>query len=275
MRVAAFFDLDRTLISGVSVFPFATEAWRQGLATNRQIGSWALDALVFSAFGESPERKEEARTAVLRATAGVSVETLDGVADVVVPRLEARVRPESRALIEMHHEAGRDTWIVSASPHAIVERLARVLGMTGGIGTRGTVVDGHFTDEIDGPFVHGPGKAEAVRAVISERGYTPEGCYAYSDSVSDLPMLELVGHPVAVNPDSALESVARARGWPMVVFARRTKLAVAWSAGSVSVAGTTVAAYLLGRRHGRAATEHAVIHLLEEIAPQAGEDDGW
>lgn len=257
MRAAAFFDLDRTLISGVSVFPFATEAWRQGLATNRQIGSWALDALVFTALGESPERKEEARTAVLRGIAGVSVDTLEGVAREVVPRLEARVRPESRGLLDMHHQAGRDTFIVSASPHAIVERLAGVLGMTGGIGTRGTVVEGHYTDQIDGPFVHGEGKATAVRAVIESRNYQPEACYAYSDSVSDLPMLELVGHPVAVNPDSALESIARARGWPIVVFARRTKLAVAWSAGSVSVAGVTAAAYLLGRRHGRSAVTRA------------------
>jgi HAD superfamily hydrolase (TIGR01490 family) len=252
MQAAAFFDLDRTLISGVSVFPFATEAWRQGLVSNRQIGEWAFDALMFAALGESPERKEEARTAVLRGIAGISVETLEEVARAVVPRLEARVRPESRSLLEMHREAGRDTWIVSASPHAIVERLAHILGMTGGIGTRGTVVEGHFTDQIDGPFVHGDGKATAVRSVITQRGYSPEACYAYSDSVSDLPMLELVGHPVAVNPDSALETLARQRGWPMVVFARRTKLAVAWSAGSLSVVGLAVAGYLLGRRHGRA-----------------------
>ncbi len=252
MRAAAFFDLDRTLISGVSVFPFATEAWRQGLVSNRQIRSWALDALIFSTLGESPERKEEARSAVLGGIAGISVETLEEVARAVVPRLESRVRPESRSLIDMHREAGRDTWIVSASPHAIVERLAHILGMTGGIGTRGTVVDGHLTDQIDGPFVHGEGKATAVQSVIVERGYHAEACYAYSDSVSDLPMLELVGHPVAVNPDSSLETVARQRGWPLVIFARRTKLAVAWSAGSLSVAGVAAAGYLLGRRHGRA-----------------------
>jgi HAD superfamily hydrolase (TIGR01490 family) len=251
MRAAAFFDLDRTLISGVSIFPFGAEAWRQGLVSNRQIASWAIDALIFSALGESPERKDEARSAVLRGISGVAVETLEAVARNVVPRLESSVRPESRALIEMHREAGRDTFIVSASPHVIVERLAAVLGMTGGIGTRGTVVDGHFTEEIDGPFVHGEGKAEAVADVISASGYVPEGCFAYSDSVSDLPLLELVGHPVAVNPDSALESIARTRGWPIVVFARRTKLAVAWSAGSASVVGVAAGSYVLGRRHGR------------------------
>ncbi len=260
MTAAAFFDLDRTLIAGVSVFSFATEAWRQGLASNRQVAGWGLDALVFALLGESPERKDAARAAVLGGIAGVSEETLDGVASAVVPKLVAKVRPESRRLVEMHHQAGRATWIASASPHRIVERLAEDLHMTGGIGTKGTVVDGHLTDQIDGPFVHGPGKAEAVAAVIASYGYDPARCYAYSDSISDLPLLELVGHPVAVNPDSGLESVARERGWPIVVFARKTKLAIAWSAGGASMAGVGVGAYLVGRRHGRSAASRPAIH---------------
>ncbi|MDH4116537.1 MAG: HAD-IB family hydrolase [Acidimicrobiia bacterium] len=251
MSGAAFFDLDRTLISGVSVFPFAAEAWRQGLATNKQIAAWALDAAVFALLGETPERKEEARNAVLGGIAGVAVEMLEGVADAVVPKLAQAVRPESLRLLDVHREAGRDTWIASASPHRIVERLALELGMTGGIGTRAKIVEGHFTDEIDGPFVHGPGKAEAVRSVIIEQGYDPLLCYAYSDSISDLPLLDAVGHPVAVNPDSALEAIARDRGWPIVVFARKTKLTMAWSAGGVSVAALSTGTYLLGRRHGR------------------------
>lgn len=252
MSGAAFFDLDRTLIAGVSVFTFGTEAWRQGLVTNRQVAGWALDAVVFKLLGESAERKDAARAAVLAGISGVSVETLEGVSASVVPRLVANVRPESRRLVEMHHEAARDTWIASASPHRIVEMLAEALSMTGGIGTKGTVVDGHYTDQIEGPFVHGSGKAEAVASVIAARGYDPSQCYAYTDSVSDLPLLELVGHPVAVNPDSALEAIARERGWPIVVFARTTKLAIAWSAGGVSMVGVAVGSYALGRRHGRA-----------------------
>ena len=255
MTAAAFFDLDRTLIAGVSVFSFGTEAWRQGLVTNRQVAGWCLDALVFRLLGESPERKDAARMAVLEGISGVSKETLDGVAAAVVPKLVARLRPESQRLVEMHHQTGRDTWIASASPHRIVELLANELTMTGGIGTKGMVVDGHFTDQIDGPFVHGPGKAEAVASVIAELGYEAANCYAYSDSISDLPMLELVGHPVAVNPDSALESIARERGWPIVVFARKTKMAIAWSAGGASMVGVGVGSYLIGRRHGRAAAK--------------------
>lgn len=253
MNAAAFFDLDRTLIAGVSVFAFGREAWRQGLVTNRQVAGWGMDALVFRMFGESPERKDAARTAVLEGIAGVSQETLDAVSAAVVPQLIVKLRPESERLVEMHHQAGRDTWIASASPHPIVEMLAAELSMTGGVGTKGAVVDGHFTDQIEGPFVHGPGKAEAVAGVIATHGYEPANCYAYSDSISDLPLLELVGHPVAVNPDSALEAIARQRGWPIVVFARKTKLAIAWSAGGASMVGVGVGSYLVGRRHGRTA----------------------
>jgi phosphoserine phosphatase len=152
----------------------------------------------------------------------------------------------------MHHEAGRDTWIVSASPQEIVEPLARSLGMTGAIGTRMRVVAGHYTGEIDGPFVYGAGKAEAIEKLASDLGYDPERSYAYSDSVSDLPMMEMVGHPVAVNPDSELERVAHERGWPIVIFARRTKRAIAVSALGTVAAATATGAYALGRRHGRA-----------------------
>lgn len=258
MRSAAFFDLDRTLITGASIFPFAVESWRQGLASGRELIGWGLDAAAFKIRGESEDRNEEARTAMLGKVAGVSVEKLDDVAQAILPKLVARVRPESKTLIEMHHDAGRDTWIASASPVGIVEPLAATLGMTGAIGTQGRVVEGHYTDEIDGPFCHGPGKAEAVATVALDQGYDLATSYAYSDAISDLPMLELVGHPVAVNPDSALEEIARERGWPIVVFARKTKRAVALSALGVTSAGVTASAYLLGRRHGKTAALAAI-----------------
>ena len=99
--------------------------------------------------------------------------------------------------------------------------------MTGGIGTKAVVVGGRYTSELDGSFVYGQGKAEAIQKLVAERGYDLSRSYAYSDSVSDLPMMELVGHPVAVNPDGPLEDVAHDRGWPIVVFARKTKRAIA------------------------------------------------
>ena len=248
---AAFFDLDRTLISGASAFPFGVEAWRQGLVSNSDIGRWAVAAGSFKLLGDKGDATEDVKGDFLGSIAGASVAALEMVGSAVLPKLVSRVRPESRKLVKMHHDAGRDTWIVSASPHEIVEQLARALGMTGATGTRGKVVAGHYTGELDGPFVYGAGKVEAIEKLAADRGYDLERCYAYSDSVSDLPMMEAVGHPVAVNPDSDLDSVAHERGWPVVIFARKTKRAVAASGfGTLSVAAA-VLAYALGRRHGR------------------------
>jgi len=248
---AAFFDLDRTLISGASAFPVAVEAWRQGLASYPDVGRWAVSAISFKLLGDKGDASDEVKGDFLSRIAGASVAALEVVSAAVLPRLVARVRPESRKLIKMHHDSGRDTWIVSAAPHEIVEALARSLGMTGAIGTRGKVVAGHYTGELDGPFVYGAGKVEAIEKIAADLGYDLERSYAYSDSISDLPMMEAVGHPVAVNPDSELDTVAHERGWPVVIFARRTKRAVAVSAmGTVAVSAAGLA-YALGRRHGR------------------------
>jgi len=250
-RAAAFFDLDRTLITGASVFPFAVEAYRMGLVTNREIVRWGVSALGFKLLGDRGDATDQARSDFLGKIAGVSVEQITEIGREMLPGLVSKVRPESKRLVKMHHEAGRDTWIVSASPNGIVEALADALGMTGAIGTKGRIVDGHYTDELDGPFVYGPGKAVAIATLAGERGYDLASCYAYSDSVSDLPMLETVGHPVAVNPDGALEQVAYERTWPIVIFARKTKRAVAAGSVASAAAASVAAAYVLGRRHGR------------------------
>lgn len=254
-NAAAFFDLDRTLISGASAFPMAVEAWRQDLIDNKEVFRWALAALSFKALGDKGDAmSDDVRAAFLRHVADGTVAQLDELTQAVLPRLVARVRPESRKLIAMHHEHGRETWIVSASPQTIVEPLASDLGMTGAIGTRGEVVGGRYTGRLDGPFVYGSGKAEAIAKLASDRGYDLALCYAYSDSISDLPMMELVGHPVAVNPDSELGSIAHERGWPVVVFSKRTKRALALSSVGLGTAAATGAAYLIGRRHGRSRT---------------------
>jgi HAD superfamily hydrolase (TIGR01490 family) len=249
---AAFFDLDRTLISGASAFPFGVEAWRQGLATNTDIMQWAAAAISFKLLGDKGDASDNVRGDFLTRIAGASVYALDQVGAAVLPKLVARVRPESRRLIKMHTEANRDTWIVSAAPHEIVEPLARSLSMTGAIGTKGKVVAGHYTGELDGPFVYGGGKVEAIEKMAADHGYDLERSYAYSDSISDLPMMEAVGHPVAVNPDSELDAISHERGWPVVIFARKTKRAIAAGALSTVGAAGVIAAYALGRRHGRA-----------------------
>jgi len=251
MTSAAFFDLDRTLISGASVFPFGVEAWRAGLLKNSDIAKYAAGALAFLAFGDKGDKSEGTRAAILGHVDGVSVEMLDEVSAKVLPKLIDRVRPESHKLLQMHHDAGREMWIVSASPYGIVAPLADTLGMTGAIATRGKVIEGHYSAELEGPFVYGAGKADAIARLATERNYDLVASYAYSDSISDLPMLELVGHPVAVNPDSRLENTAHDRGWPVVIFARKTKRAMALGLGTTAAAGALAGTYALGRHHGK------------------------
>lgn len=254
-NAAAFFDLDRTLISGASAFPFGVEAWRQGLATSNDIARWTVAALTYLIAGDKGDGSTtDVRTEFLARIEGAAVADMDLIGQAVLPKLVSRVRPESRKLITMHHEAGRDTWIVSASAHAIVEPLATSLGMTGAIGTKGEERDGHFTGQLDGPFIYGSGKAVAIEKLASDRGYDLNLSYAYSDSISDLPMMEAVGHPVAVNPDSELDTIAHERGWPIVIFARKTKRAVAFSSVVAASVSAAAGAYALGRKHGNTST---------------------
>lgn len=250
-RAAAFFDLDRTLISGASPFYFGLAAWRNKMIPTRDVLHDATNALVFRLVGASDEKSEAVRDRILQAVRGAEQADLLSLNEEIIPQLLAKVRPESRGLVDMHHEAGRDTYIVSASPIELVDPLAHALGMTGGIATRSVVVDGVYTGELDGPFVYGGGKSEAVEKLAAERGYDLRLCYAYSDSISDLPMLELVGHPVAVNPDGALDSLAHRRGWPTVIFARQRKRVVKTTTALTGAAGLATGTYALGRRHGR------------------------
>ena len=151
----------------------------------------------------------------------------------------------------MHRKAGRDTYIVSASPSELVAPLAQALGMTGGIGTVAEVVDGIYTGALVGPFCYGEGKVEAINEVVGWEGYELDRCYGYSDSASDLPMLELVGHPVAVNPDAPLARIAHARGWPTVTFSRKRKTVVRGSSAAAGAAALAGAAFVAGVRTGR------------------------
>ena len=254
---AAFFDLDRTLISGSSAFSFAVAAWRNKLVPTSDLLRDGVKAASFKLFGATDEASASVRDRILQAVEGLDQDELIGLNEQILPRIIERVRPESHGLVVMHHEAGRDCWIVSASPVEMVDPLAKALGMEGGIGTRSQVVDGRYTGQLDGPFVYGEGKAVAIEKLAADKGYDLRLSYAYSDSASDLPMMEMVGHPVAVNPDRPLETIVHQRGWPMVVFARRTKQVVKTTTavgGAVALASTT---YAFGRRHGRLAAEAA------------------
>jgi HAD superfamily hydrolase (TIGR01490 family) len=260
-RGAAFFDLDRTLISGSSAFAFAVAAWRNDLVPTRAFTKDMAGAVAFRHHGATDEQVERVRARVLGAVTGVRQADLVALNGELIPRLLGRVRPEASRLIDMHRRAGRDTYIVSASPFELVEPLAAAIGMTGGIGTVSAVDgDGRYTGELAGPFVYGPGKVAAIREIAEWEHYDLDLSYAYSDSASDLPMLEAVGHPVAVNPDGPLTRAAHERGWPIVIFSRRTRRVVRRMTAVVAAAGVAGAAFAgglaLGKRGGLAVVTH-------------------
>ena len=248
---AAFFDLDRTLISGSSAFVLAIAAWRADLLPTRQFARDAMSALAFKLAGASDDTSHGVRDRILGAVRGVRLDDLVALNAEIVPALIERVRPEAQRLVEQHRAAGRATYIVSASPIELVQPLATALGMTDGIGTRSRIVDGAYTGDLDGPFCYGPGKVEAIAALASQRGLDLERCWAYSDSASDLPMLEAVGHPVAVNPDARLERHANRHGWPVVRFHERTKAVIRRTTQGVAAVGLTAGGFAAGARWAR------------------------
>jgi HAD superfamily hydrolase (TIGR01490 family) len=250
---AAFFDLDRTIISGSSLFQLGWVAYRDGMVPTAQVVSDVMGAIRFRLSGASDAKTESVRNRVLEAIAGIPIERLRELADQIIPRLLDDVRREARGLIDLHRDAGRDTYIVSASPVEIVADFAAALGMTGGIGTVAEVVDGIYTGRLAEPFCYGDGKARAIEKMAAERDYDLRLSYAYTDSASDLPMLEVVGHPVAVNPDRPLETVAFHRGWPVVEFSRTRKKVVKRTTAATGVVAAAAATYAIGRRHGRRA----------------------
>ncbi len=227
-RAAAFFDLDKTLMAGSSGMQFARVATRQGIVRRRQLASWGVEHLRYRLRGTTDERTAEVLRVARELIAGVPARTIDRMGPEVMAEILPRIFPQMLDEIYAHQDAGRATFIVSAAGNGVVEALARVLGMEGGIGTRYEVdAEGNFTGRFDGPFVYGPGKVEAMESFAAEHQIDLGASYAYSDSLSDLPMLRAVGNPVVVNPDPPLTEIAREEGWQTMRFERLGRRLVA------------------------------------------------
>ena len=227
-RAAAFFDLDKTLMAGSSGMQFARVAARRGIVSRRLLLSWAVEHLRYRLRGTTDERTGEVLRVARELISGVSAQTVDRMGPEVMSAVLPRVYPQMLDEVYAHQDAGRATFIVSAAGNGVVEMLARVLGMDGGIGTRYEIdAEGTFTGRFDGPFVYGPGKVEAMEAFAAEHGIDLSASYAYSDSLSDLPMLRAVGHPVVVNPDPPLAEIAKREGWQTMRFERLGRRLVA------------------------------------------------
>lgn len=221
MAAAAFFDLDRTLLRRSSALALAGSFRKRGLISRRQMLRAAAWQLLFAARGASHETVRRGAEEGLRILTGYRPEDLRAlVADAMEPILRPLVYAEPLALVQQHHDRGEKVYIVSATLQEIVDAIAEDLGFDGALGTVCEVKDGRYTGRAE-RALHAQAKADCVRAVAEREGFDLAECTAYSDSHTDLPFLEAVGHPVAVNPDRALRRIAVERDWPVLEFKGR------------------------------------------------------
>ncbi|MGW4700856.1 HAD family hydrolase [Streptomyces sp. NPDC004285] len=224
-RTAAFFDLDKTVIAKSSTLTFSKSFYRGGLISRRAALRTAYIQFVFLAGGADHDQMERMREYLSALCKGWNVaQVKELVAETLHDLIDPIIYDEAASLIEGHHAAGRDVVIVSTSGAEVVEPIGEMLGADRVVATRMVVgEDGCFTGEVE-YYAYGPTKAEAVRELAESEGYDLSRCYAYSDSATDIPMLEAVGHPYAVNPDRTLRREAVAREWPVLAFEKPVRL---------------------------------------------------
>jgi HAD superfamily hydrolase (TIGR01490 family) len=257
---AAFFDLDKTVIARASIAAFGHTFYRGGLVSRATVMRALASQLVYLHLGASEQKLAKIRESVLTLTKGwdqreVARLVREALDDVVEPIIYA----EALDLIEKHKAEGRKTYIVSASPVEIVQPLAEYLEVDGSIASRAVIDrDGRYTGEM-AFYAYGPFKAQSMRDLAVFEGIDLNESYAYSDSYTDIPMLEAVGHPVAVNPDRVLARLARERGWEVAQFTRPVRLrdrvpvpnlptAAAVTGVALAAVGAAALAWRMGQR---------------------------
>jgi HAD superfamily hydrolase (TIGR01490 family) len=257
---AAFFDLDKTVIAKSSALAFGRPFYRDGLINRRDVVKSAYAQLMFRLGGGTDEQAMARTRDYLAALCkGWKVEQVQQiVAETLNDLINPYVYAEAAALIAEHQAAGRDVVLVSASGDEMVRPIGALLGITDVIATRMAIVDGRYSGEVEF-YAAGPAKVVGVRKLAAERGYDLADCFAYSDSSSDLPLLEAVGHPSAVNPDRALRRVAVERFWPVLEFRHpvalgrrlRDRPAVPVAAAALGVGVGVAIGFALYGRHRR------------------------
>ncbi|GHF03355.1 haloacid dehalogenase [Amycolatopsis deserti] len=260
--VAAFFDLDKTIIASSSALAFSKPLLREGLISKRAALKSAYAQLVFSLSGADEDRTERMRAEISALCTGWDVAQVRAIVnetlhDIVDPLVYA----EAAELIAWHQSEGHDVIVLSAAGDEVVTPIAAMLGATGSVATRMGVVDGRYSGEI-AFYCYGEQKAVAAKQLAAENGYDLAACYAYSDSSTDVPLLETVGKPHAVNPDRLLRRTALERGWPVLEFSKPVSLrsrfpaptpatlAVGLGLGAVAAAGVTWYGLTRKRRGG-------------------------
>ena len=243
-RAAAFFDVDNTVMQGASIFHLARGLYTRDFFSARDIGRFAWQQGKFRVLGrEDMGNVEKARETALSFAAGHTVAELMAIGEEVFDeRMAAKVWPGTRALAQMHLDAGHRVWLVTATPVEVATVISQRLGLTGALGTVAETVDGVYTGRLAGEILHGEAKAEAVAALAEREDLDLAACSAYSDSANDVPMLSLVGHPCAINPDAKLRAYARDHGWRVRDYRTGRKAARGVGVPTAAVAGALAGA---------------------------------
>ena len=251
---AAFFDVDNTMMQGASIYWLARGLASRKYFTTGDLVRFAWGQLKFRLLAnESHGDMSSAKQAALAFITGWRVEDIHRLSEEIFDELMAeRIWSGTRALAQLHLDAGQRVWLVTAAPVELGRVIAERLGLTGALGTVAEVDDGAYTGRLVGDLLHGPAKADAIAVLAAEQGLDLSRCTAYSDSANDLPMLSLVGHAVAVNPDSALRREARRRNWEVRDFRtgrKAAKVAVPATAGAGLALGAVFAGVAIRRRY--------------------------
>ena len=221
---AAFFDLDKTLIAKSSSLALTRPMYRAGLVSRSMLLKGVYAQLVYLVLGADEKRMDRARDAMTALSKGWDKTRVEEIVrEVLIDLIDPYVYQEALDLMALHRALGRRVYIVSSSPEEVVKPLAEHFGVSDVIATQAEVVDGKYTGNVE-RYAYGEGKAEAIKEVAAEKDIDLTASYAYSDSITDLPMLEAVGNPVAVNPDRDLRREAEKRGWQIRHFRRPVRL---------------------------------------------------
>ncbi|MEO3767134.1 HAD-IB family hydrolase [Streptomyces sp. B8F3] len=253
VHAAAFFDLDNTIMQGAALYHFGRGLYKRKFFRTRDLARFAWQQAYFRLAGaEHSGHMEDAQSSALSIVQGHRVADLMEMGEEIYDEYMAeRIWPGTRALAQAHLDAGQKVWLVTAAPVETATIIARRLGLTGALGTVAESVGGVYTGRLVGEVLHGPAKAEAVRALAAAETLELVRCAAYSDSANDIPMLSLVGHPYAINPDARLRKHAREHGWRLRDYRtgrKAAKVGIPAAAGVGAVAGGAVAAAALQRR---------------------------
>jgi HAD superfamily hydrolase (TIGR01490 family) len=249
---AAFFDVDNTIMRGASIYYFARGLAARKMFGTRDLARFAWGQISLRLSGEKADHLDAAREAALAFVAGHKVTDIHTLGEEIYDETMAdRIWEGTRNLAQHHLDAGQRVWLVTATPADLAETIAARLGFTGALGTVAEAADGRYTGRLVGGLLHGEAKAAAIGALASREGLDLSRCSAYSDSVNDLPMLSIVGHPNAVNPDSELRAHARREGWPVHDFRtgrKATMIALPVAAGAGAIAGGVAAGAAIRRK---------------------------